>query len=102
MNGIIEQTLTRIVAAYNTAHNSILQMLIDCGFVGTFTFLAMNYNGFLTIYKDEDDTLNIFYYSLIAIFVGGIVSMIIPSNAYFLILLFAVGRTKYEYLNWKE
>ena len=101
-NGIIEQTLTRIVAAYNTAHNSILQMLIDCGFVGTFTFLAMNYNGFLTIYKDEDDTLNIFYYSLIAIFVGGIVSMIIPSNAYFLILLFAVGRTKYEYLNWKE
>ena len=101
-NGIIEQTLTRIVAAYNTAHNSILQMLIDCGFVGTFTFLAMNYNGFLNIYKDEDDTLNIFYYSLIAIFVGGIVSMIIPSNAYFLILLFAVGRTKYEYLNWKE
>lgn len=101
-NGIIEQTLTRIVTAYNTAHNSILQMLIDCGFAGTFMFLVMNYNGFLSMYKNEDSTINVFYYALIAIFVGGIVSMIIPSNAYLLILLFAVGRTKYECQNGKE
>lgn len=36
------------------------------------------------------------YYALIAMFVGGVVSMIIPSNPFFLILLFATGRAKYS------
>lgn len=94
-NNIIESTLTRIVAAYNTAHNSILQMLIDCGFIGTVVFLVSIYMGFTYIYKSDDDVLGVMYYALVAMFVGGVVSMIIPSNPFFVVLLFAVERSKY-------
>lgn len=98
-NNIVESTLSRIVSAYNTAHNSILQMLINCGYVGTIFFLIANYIGFSKIQKSNNDTLNILYYALIAMFVGGVVSMIIPSNAFFLVWFIAVGRANSRFLD---
>lgn len=95
-NNIVEATLTKIVAAYNTAHNSILQMLINCGIIGTAFFLLSNYIAFSYINKSHNNALSVMYYALIAMFVGGVVSMIIPSNSFLLILLFAAGRAKYS------
>lgn len=93
-NNIIEATLTKIVAAYNTAHNSILQMMIDCGIIGAAVFLISNYVGFIHIYECEDKAISVLFYSIIAMYVGGVVSMIIPSNSFFLIWLLAICQAR--------
>lgn len=61
-NNIVEATLTKIVAAYNTAHNSILQMLINCGIIGTAFFLLSNYIAFSYINKSHNNALSVMYY----------------------------------------
>lgn len=90
-NTIVFDTLGKIWKAFNTAHNSMLQLMLDYGAIGTIMFALMIYFGLKTMKKSEDKSIEELYFSLLAMFVGGLVNMIIPTNYFWMVFITALA-----------
>lgn len=90
-NTIVNDVLGQRVMMFNTAHNSMLQMLLDFGVIGTTFFIALIYN-VLSILKKSGKAENVvLYFSVIVMFIGGLVNMIIGTNYFWMIASLAIA-----------
>ena len=93
-NTIINDTLGKVVMQFNTAHNSVLQMLIDYGIFGTGCLFVFTFSVFKELIVQKEKYYVVIYFSIIAMFVGGLVNLIIPTNYYLMVVLLAIGDLK--------
>lgn len=99
-NQIIYDTLGKIWKAFNTAHNSILQILVDFGILGLGLFIMMFYC-LLRQLKDQQCYKNeVLYFILFSMFMGGLVNMIVPSKFFWII--FSLGTASIARNNLKN
>lgn len=88
-NGIVNDILGNCMMQFNTAHNSMLQMLVDYGLFGTGIFALLIFNCLSGMRKfDYNKSSRILYFSVFSMFVGGLVNMIIPTNNFWIVLFF--------------
>lgn len=93
-NTIVDDTLGAITSQFNTAHNSILQMMIDYGLIGLAFFLIFIFGVLRRLNTIENDLNVILYFSIISMFIGGLVNLIIPTNYFLMVVFLAVGVAK--------
>lgn len=84
-NHIINDVLGRIAAAFNTAHNSMLQMLVDYGRIGVGLFIYLVYTGMAFMKKTSQKYASVCYFAVVAMFIGGLVNMIIPTTKFWIV-----------------
>lgn len=84
-NHIINDVLGRIAAAFNTAHNSMLQMLVDYGRIGVGLFIYLVYTGMSFMKKTSQKYASVCYFAVVAMFIGGLVNMIIPTTKFWIV-----------------
>ena len=91
-NSIINDLLGSRVMQFNTAHNSMLQMLVDYGVVGVGIFTVLVYQFMKTMRRIPNDVSSrVLCFSVIAMFVGGLVNMIIPTNNFWIVIMFGAS-----------
>lgn len=96
-NLIINDILGSHVMQFNTAHNSMLQMLVDFGILGTSIFIILVYRCMIAMrLLSYDKSSSVLYFSIIAMFIGGLVNMIIPTNNFWIVLFFGCANG-YQY-----
>ena len=87
-NSIINDLLGSHVMQFNTAHNSMLQMLVDFGVIGVSIFTVLVYQCMKTMRKYPNNiSSKVLYFSVIAMFIGGLVNMIIPTNNFWIVIM---------------
>lgn len=92
-NAIVNDILGQRVMQFNTAHNSMLQMLIDYGVIGTGLFICLVYCLMTKMYKQTEMPSKIVYFAIIAMFIGGLVNMIVPSNNFWILIMLGISST---------
>ena len=95
-NAIINDVLGKNVMQFNTAHNSILQMLIDYGILGTGIFVLLMYGWMTKMYKTNDMASKVMYFSIIAMFIGGLVNMVVPTNNFWLVAMIGISMSYHQ------
>lgn len=86
-NAIVNDILGQRFMQFNSAHNSMLQMLIDYGIIGMSIFVLLMYNAFKEMAFTGDHETEMLYIVVIAMFIGGLVNMIIPTNYFWMVVL---------------
>lgn len=86
-NTIVYDVVGKIFIAFNTAHNSFIQVLIDYGVVGMSFLIAMLYCGLSKMRKTSFAGVENIYIAILAMCIGGLTGLIIPS-CYFWIVFF--------------
>lgn len=92
-NAIINDILGQKAMQFNTAHNSMLQMLVDYGIVGTGVFVGLIYSWMSKMYKQIIMAPKVVYFAIIAMFVGGLVNMVIPSNNFWILIMLGLSNS---------
>lgn len=87
-NQIVYEVLGKIWTAYNTAHNALLQMLIDYGIIGTTSFITMLWSALSVMHKSRKISIGAIYGAVFVLLIGGLTGVTVPS-VYFWLLLFA-------------
>lgn len=91
-NAIVNDILGQRFMQFNSAHNSMLQMLIDYGSIGVSIFVLLMYNAFKEMAFTGDQETEMLYFTVIAMFIGGLVNMIIPTNYFWIVVLLGCSR----------
>lgn len=86
-NTVIADNLGSVFVAFNTAHNSFLQMLLDDGIVGLVLFILMFYFTIKRMLKTRASENNTVYISLVVMCIGGLTGLIIPSNYFWIVFM---------------
>lgn len=97
-NAIVNDILGRKFMQFNTAHNSMLQMLIDYGMIGTGLFISLVYCWMTRMYKQIEIAPKMVYFAIIAMFIGGLVNMVVPSNNFWILIILGIS-SDYPYQN---
>ncbi|MGF0148349.1 O-antigen ligase family protein [Mediterraneibacter faecis] len=92
-NNIISTTIGGINTAFNSAHNSILDVFLNTGIISC-VFLALS--SFLVEKKLFENAINnkgslILYFSICAYYVGGLVNLAVASKFFWILLAISIG-----------
>lgn len=90
-NAIINDILGQKIMQFNTAHNSILQMLIDYGVIGTGIFVLLIHGWMSKMYRINQMASKVMYFAVIAMFIGGLVNMVVPSNNFWIVAMIGIS-----------
>ena len=99
-NSIINDTLGKIAMQFNTAHNSMLQLMVDYGLIGLASFVMMMYTSLNKITKIQKKSNAICYFALLASFFGALVNMMIPTITFWIVLFLGLRDSEDE-LRWE-
>ena len=83
--------LGKIWKAFNTAHNSVLQIMVDFGIIGTALFSFFMYLFFCELRKENKYENEVIYFVVISMLVGGLVNMIILSEYYWIVVCLGIA-----------
>lgn len=90
-SSIVNDTLSKVFVAFDTAHNSFLQLLINDGIIGVALFIALVYIAMNYMHKSDAAILKPIYFGIIALMAGGIVSMVLTTSYFWLLLALALS-----------
>lgn len=97
-SSIVNDTLSRVFVAFDTAHNSILQMVINSGLVGVAAFVSILFVALNSIYKENESNKYI-YFGIIALMAGGVVSMVLNTSYFWILLAIALSERMGKMIN---
>lgn len=89
-NTIVSNALGSISAAYNSAHNSLFQILIEVGAIGFVFYLGLIYVALKGLYKRQTKDMMIAYGAICAFIIGGLVSLSCFNVYFWVFLAFAL------------
>lgn len=96
-SSIVEDTLSSVFIGFNTAHNSFLQLLINSGVLGIVAFFAIILLALSYVRKNDKPSHRCIYFGIIALMAGGIVSMVLTTSYFWILLALALSeKSKYE------
>lgn len=90
-NSIVESELSGFAAGYNSAHNSLFQILIEVGLVGFVFFFALLFYILTQLRKAGTNQSYILYGGIIAFLIGGITSLAYYNIYFYILIMFSVG-----------
>lgn len=99
-NTIVSDTLGQVFVAYNSAHNSFLQILIDNGIIGLFLFILMFYYGIKRMLKVQSVAVMSIYISLVVMCIGGLTGRIIPSTYFWIVFILGLCQKNCKNYSW--
>lgn len=91
-SSIVEDTLSKIFVAFNTAHNAFLQILIDSGLLGTSCLVIIFFIAMNILYNNKDENITCIYFGLLSLLAGGLVNTVLRSSYFWLLLIFALSQ----------
>ena len=90
-NSVVENTLSRFAAGYNSAHNSPFQLLIEVGIIGFAFFFYFVFYILTQLRKAETKQCYVLYGGIIAFLIGGITSLAYYNIYFYIMIMFCVG-----------
>ncbi|KAF5032500.1 hypothetical protein DSECCO2_616640 [anaerobic digester metagenome] len=90
-NSVVEETLSHFAAGYNSAHNSLFQLLIEVGIVGFIFFLILVFYILSRLRKVENNYCYILYGGIVAFLIGGTTSLAYYNVYFYILIAFSVG-----------
>lgn len=90
-NNIVENTLSRFAAGYNSAHNSPFQLLIEVGLIGFLFFSLLVFYILTQLRKAKTRQSYTLYGAIIAFLIGGIASLAYYNIYFYVLIMFSVG-----------
>lgn len=89
-NTVVSNALGSISEAYNSAHNSLFQILIEVGAIGFVFYLGLIYAALKGLYKKQTKDIMISYGAICAFIIGGLVSLSCFNVYFWVFLIFAL------------
>lgn len=90
-NSVVENTLSRFAAGYNSAHNSPFQLLIEVGIIGFAFFFYFVFYILTQLRKAETKQCYVLYGGIIAFLIGGITSLAYYNIYFYIMIMFCIG-----------
>lgn len=88
---IVNDRLSHFFIAYNAAHNSFLQMLINSGLLGTICFTVNIWLSLRKIYQRDNDKMYYIYFGILALITGGLVNNVLLTSYFWLLIALSIS-----------
>lgn len=95
-NQIVYETLGRIWKAFNTAHNALLQMLLDSGLIGTIIFCIMLYSLLKKMFRGSSNAIGVIYLTIFSLMLGGLTGITYPSVYFWLLVIIGISYSNFS------
>lgn len=95
-NQIVYETLGRIWKAFNTAHNALLQMLLDSGLIGTIIFCIMLYSLLKKMFRSSSNAIGVIYLTIFSLMLGGLTGITYPSVYFWLLVIIGINYSNFS------